>query len=196
MTLEEKLIHLQETSMKQARMQGNEIIAEYKSKADDMYSEYEQTKKDQFQIFIEAEKTNVEQSVNKALAYEQLKIKQEIDQKQLELKEKLLEEIKGLLIEYKAKNAYAEHLKERILKAKEYAKEEELKVYIDPSDKGLKENLEKATGVTITISERPFFGGMRAVIPSRNVLMEESFESRLKTVFSEFNFKGGQHCGN
>lgn len=192
MTLEEKLKHLQEASMKEARSEGNKILSDYKQTLDEMFEEYKKGKKEQLKIFMDAEKVNVKQSVNKALAYEQLRLKKELDEKQLELKEQLFEDIKSRLLAYKNSKEYKELLVTRIKKAKKFAKNEELKVYIDPSDKDLLESLQKETEVAIFISDRRFFGGIRAVVPSKNILIEESFENRLKEIVSEFTFKGGE----
>ena len=53
-------------------------------------------------------------------------------------------------------------------------------IYINPSDADRKEELERETGAKLTISSIEFGGGIRAVIHSRNMLMDESFASRLE----------------
>ena len=51
--------------------------------------------------------------------------------------------------------------------------------------------MEKYTGMTITVSEEDFIGGVRSVIPGRNILIDHSFKGALEKEYQEFTFKGG-----
>ena len=53
-------------------------------------------------------------------------------------------------------------------------------VYINPSDADKKQGLEQETGVELTVSSIDFGGGVRAVIRSRNILVDESFVTKLE----------------
>ena len=53
-------------------------------------------------------------------------------------------------------------------------------IYINPSDADKKEALEAAAGVSLTVSAIDFGGGIRAVIRARNILIDESFVTKLE----------------
>ena len=53
------------------------------------------------------------------------------------------------------------------------------------------EELEKRTGMTITISEYDFMGGMRAVIRGRNILIDHSFQAAVDYEYHQFSFAAG-----
>ena len=52
-------------------------------------------------------------------------------------------------------------------------------------------DLEGATRVHLTISAEDFRGGVRAVIRSRNILIDNSFSTQLKEQYDKFVFLGG-----
>ncbi|MFQ9547338.1 MAG: hypothetical protein ACLRZ6_05375 [Lachnospiraceae bacterium] len=47
----------------------------------------------------------------------------------------------------------------------------------------------------MTMSEYSFGGGMRAVIPARSILIDNSMDSRIAEVRNEFQFDGGEYDG-
>ena len=54
-----------------------------------------------------------------------------------------------------------------------------------------KASLEQKLSVTLTISAMPFLGGVRAVIPEKNILIDNSFETLLNEERENFIFHGG-----
>ena len=53
-------------------------------------------------------------------------------------------------------------------------------IYINPSDADKKTYLEERTGMTLTISKVDFIGGVRAVVPEKNVLVDYAFKGHWK----------------
>ena len=68
---------------------------------------------------------------------------------------------------------------------------DKLTLYLDPSDEAHKASLEQKLSVTLTISAMPFLGGVRAVIPEKNILIDNSFETLLNEERENFIFHGG-----
>lgn len=68
---------------------------------------------------------------------------------------------------------------------------DELTIYINPTDEKRRSDLEGATRVHLTISAEDFRGGVRAVIRSRNILIDNSFSTQLKEQYDKFVFLGG-----
>ena len=94
MTLEEKIAHLQATSMEQARSEGNAIIDSYKEALEKVLKDHKEEAIRQSQTRIKAETTNARQQLNQAMAKSQLEIKRQYGKIQLDLKEKIFEEAK------------------------------------------------------------------------------------------------------
>ncbi|MFR5505939.1 MAG: hypothetical protein ACLTHY_02445, partial [[Ruminococcus] torques] len=62
---------------------------------------------------------------------------------------------------------------------------------INPSDEKKRTELEKETGAKLTVSAEDFIGGVRAVIRSRNILMDHSFKTQIQDEYDKFLFLGG-----
>ncbi|MBP3384577.1 MAG: hypothetical protein J6M22_03825, partial [Firmicutes bacterium] len=100
-------------------------------------------------------------------------------------------EVKALALEYMKTPEYEAYLVECIQGVIKIAGSDEKTIFINPSDVHLKASLEAATGESLTVNESDFFGGIRTVIPARNILVDDSFETKLWNEYNEFLFSGG-----
>lgn len=191
MTTEEKLKHFQTATMEAARAEGNSIIEEYAQALNQIFEDHKKDKLRQAELQIKLEAESLEREKNKELSKERLQIKRTLSQKQNELKEMLFVEVKNMLGDYMAKPAYNDLLIKQIKEAKEFAGNMDITIYIDPADSSRLYNLEAATQTNLTISEYSFMGGTRAVIPEKNILIDNSFESKFNQIKDEFMFNGG-----
>ena len=82
--------------------------------------------------------------------------------------------------------AYETLLKEQIRKARDFAQGEEIHIYIDPADQEKQNLLSMETGCDIRVSQYPFSGGTRAVIASKNILIDNSFDSANNRFFGKW----------
>ena len=55
----------------------------------------------------------------------------------------------------------------------------DITIYIDVDDSYLLDDLVKQTGGHIEINKNSFLGGIRTIVPSKNILIDSSFKSRL-----------------
>ena len=94
-----------------------------------------------------------------------------------------------MLTNFTSTHEYNDMLIRQIREAKEFAKEDEIIIYIDPSDTSRLAGLEMATGVGLTISQYSFLGGTRAVIPSKNILIDNSFQTKLAEAKEAFTWR-------
>ena len=94
------------------------------------------------------------------------------------------------LTAYKKDPSYEEYLERKIREAVTFAGNDKLTLYLDPSDEAHKASLEQKLSVTLTISAMPFLGGVRAVIPEKNILIDNSFETLLNEERENFIFHG------
>lgn len=191
MTTEEKLSHFQEFTMQDARNKSNALLDEYNSSLEKIFEEHKEHKLRQAQLEIKTETESLERSKNKELSKQNLHIKRKITRKQDELKDKLFVEVRNLLADYMATPEYNELLIKQIKAAKEFANDLDVIIYIDPADSKRLSSLELAANASLTVSEYSFSGGTRAVIPAKNILIDNSFETKLLEVKENFSFNGG-----
>ena len=191
MTLEEKINHLRTTSMEEARAESNAIIDSYRDALEKVFEDHKIEAKRQMQTRIKAETVNARQQKNQAMARAQLDLKRRQGRIQQELKDKIFEEADALIDEFMKTEAYDDFLIKCIRKAVDFAGNDELTIYINPTDEKKRSDLEDTTRVHLTISTEDFRGGVRAVIRSRNILIDNSFSTQLKEQYDKFVFLGG-----
>lgn len=191
MTLEEKIAQLQTSSMEQARAEGNAIIDSHREALEKVFQDHKAEAVRQSETRIKAETTNAKLLLNQAAAKSQLEIKRRQGKVQQELKDKIFEEVSGLVSDYMKTEAYMDFLVKCILQAEHFAGQDPVVIYLNPSDEQKRPDLEDATGVHLTISAEDFIGGVRAVIRSRNILIDNSFKTQLRNEYDKFLFLGG-----
>lgn len=191
MTLEEKILNMQASSMEQARAEGNAIIDSHREALEKLFSDHKAEAIRQSETRIKAEATNARLSYNQATAKYQLELKRRQGKVQQELKDKVFEEAEQLVDEFMKTEAYDEFLFKCIRKAKKFAGKEEITIYINPTDEKKRAELEDAARVRLTVSAEDFKGGIRAVIRSRNILIDNSFKTQLRNEYDKFLFLGG-----
>ena len=191
LTLEEKITHLRTTSMEEARAESNAIIDSYRDALEKVFEDHKIEAKRQMQTRIKAETVNARQQKNQAMARAQLDLKRRQGRIQQELKDKIFEEAYALVNDYMKTAEYDDFLLRCIHNAIVFANGEEMTIYLNPSDEEKRSSLEDATGIHLTISAEDFTGGIRAVIRSRNILIDHSFKTALRNEYDKFLFSGG-----
>lgn len=191
MTLEEKMEHLKTSSMEDARSQGNLIISEYKDSLEKVFNDHKEAALRQAKLTLKSETEKAKLSLNKAMARSQIELKREQGKCQTKLKNKLFQRVRVLLSEYMETEAYTELLVKHIQNAVAFAQGKEMTIYINASDEKLKETLEQKTNTSLNVSQTDFIGGIRAVIPEKSILIDNSFSSALQQEYDDFLFLGG-----
>ena len=191
MTLEEKIARLRTTSMKEARAEGNAIIDNYREALQKVLEDHKEEALRQSETRIKAETVSARQQLNQAQARSQLELKRMQGKIQQDLKDKIFEEAAALVQNFMKTEAYKDYLVKRIRKAVAFAGKDAMIIYINPSDESLHSHLEEACGVKLTISDEDFMGGIRTVIRSRNILIDDSFKTALRNEYDKFFFSGG-----
>lgn len=191
MTTEEKLIHFREFTMQEARLKSNKILDDYSASLNNLFEQHKAQKLKEAKLHIKIESEQLEQNKNKELSRRQIHYRRKISKAQRMLTNKLFDEVKQLLDSYLTTPEYEQLLINQIIKAKEFARGESITIYIDPRDSEKLNKLEAATNAKITVSEYSFYGGTRAVIPGRNILIDNSFEAKLQEEKEKFAFNGG-----
>jgi len=191
MTIEEKLQHFYDVSVEEASGSASQALEEHKKHLTKMFSDHKQTRQQDAQAQIKAETENAKREVNKALSAQQLTLKRNLTARENELKDKLFVEVKERLTQFMSTTEYEDYLVRKIKEAVDFAKDDELFIFLSPEDEGLKHTMMTRTGFPVQISKEPFIGGIRATIPSKNILIDNSFMESLHTLRKEFSFDGG-----
>ena len=175
MTTEEKLKHFQEICMTDAREKSAKILDDYAKTLDKAYEEHTEDARKRAKMQEEAETEKLGRERNKKLSIGQLDLRREVSRRQEEFKDKLFVEVRD----------------KQIGAAKKVAGDEAMIVYMDPSDEDKARRLAMHHNVTVKISEYSFDGGIRAVIPSKHILIDSSFKTKLEEARHEFKFDLG-----
>ena len=170
--------------MEQARAEGNAIIDSHREALDKVFEDHKAEALRQSETRIKAETTNAKLALNQALAKSQLEIKR----KQGKIQQDLIHA-------FMKTEAYDDFLIRCIRSAVRFAGTDPVTVYINLSDEKKKTALEDATQVHLSVSAEDFIGGVRSVIRSRNILIDNSFQTQLKDQYDKFIFEGGDGIG-
>lgn len=191
MTTDEKLQRFFTICMEDARAKSNRIFDDYAAALTNDLEEHKADARRQAQMQLQGESEKIQREMNKELAIEQMNLKRSFSLHHNELKEKLFIEVKNLLDNFMETPKYHSLLDSYIKSAKKFAGTDELIFYMDPVDSGHVNQLAYLNNVNIQISEYSFGGGIRAVIPSRNILIDHSFDNKFNEAKRTFQFEIG-----
>lgn len=186
MNIDDKLQHFRELAMNSAMLKKASLVDDYKTGLDIQFENY---KKDAFEKFEVQKKTKLEsikRENSKDFAMQQQHIRRKLTHKHDELKELLFNEVSEMLNNFFKTEDYLNLLVQEIKSSIDIAPSEEITIFIDPLDNDKKEYLETQTGVTVTISDYSFGRGMRAVIPSKNILVDNSFNYKINELKTDY----------
>ena len=191
MTTEEKLQHFYEVSMDTAREEATKVLDEYKAALETEMERHKQEKQAASESQFKIDSDNAAREINKALSAEHLHIKRKLSKKQQKLKESIFAEVEELLDDFSKKPEYTDWLEDKIKQSLEIAENDSVQIYLTAKDSAKAEELTKRTGITPLISETDFLGGIRAVIPEKNILIDNKFLTAFENEKERFNFDGG-----
>lgn len=186
MTIEEKLDNFYTAVIDSATAQSIEIMEEYESALAKTYEERRMKALKRANNTYRLEVDHIIREKNRMLSQSSLEIKRRIMERTTELTDLIYQEVRQRLQDYMNTPDYVNYLKTKIIQSLDFARTDEMIIYINPSDEGLIPVLEEETKVKVTISNRDFFGGIRAVIPARSVLIDHSFTTKLEDSINHF----------
>ncbi len=191
MTTEEKLKNFYDFSMESAKKEGQDILKEYQMNLERVFADHKALKEKEAADALKDESAALRRDINKKLSARQSEIRQTIAERQNSIREDLFSKVMERLTGMKKTPAYMDFVCGKIKAAKDFAAEDPMVVYIDPSDAPFLSEIEKETGITPVVSREEFQGGMRAVIASKHILIDNSFKTLVSEAKSSFTFDGG-----
>lgn len=186
MTLDEKLEQFYNSAMESATSQNIEIIEEYQKSLQQIYDGHKEELLRKSEATYRAESEKLLREKNKEVASEVINLKRKLSDRALELRNNVFEDVSVKLQEYLKTAEYFDLMVRQIKSAKEFAGKDEITIYINPDDAALKSSLEESTGAVLTVSDRNFIGGTRAVIQGKSILIDNSFLTRIEESKNRF----------
>ena len=179
MALENKIQHFKDVSIKQAEAQRDAVLEEYEKGLLQLLEVHKKEAVENAALREKMEFEDLKRQSNKALLKESLEIKRTFSLRQKEMVEKIFIEVNELIEAFRKTEDYQLLLLKQIESAYKTAGNEEVVIYIDLDDEKIIDTLRQKSGKELTLSKYTFGGGTRAVIPSKNILIENSFNSKV-----------------
>ena len=189
MEAEEKLQQFYEDTIRIIEEKSRAELSEYEASLEPQFEEF---KKSALEAALYAERQAAEdlkKTSRQVISKEIIDNKQLLAEREADYTEKTFALAKELIDNFKKTDEYKRLIKKYIYEAIEFAKEDELIIYIDLADASFKEELEAQFGREIRVSRYSFGGGLRALIPERNILIENSFSSKLADQLQTFDIE-------
>lgn len=187
MNIKEKAEHFYNTAVEAATALNTSMVEEYTQLMKKNYEEYKKEAEDKAASYLKQESEKLHREKNSALAVQILSIRHKQNDLVLELTEQLFTDVQNRLNDFMKTEEYMLLLEKQIKEAIAFSKGLPMTVYINPSDEDKKVRLEQATGIEIKISDRDFWGGTRAVIHEKEILINNSFESKFYDAKEQFS---------
>ena len=197
MNTEEKLQHFYDLSINSAKEDAQKLIDTQTNALDHLFEEHAEIKQRQAASQLTAESDKLKRDFNKAISSEQLQIKRQLSEVSDTLKDKLFLEVSEKLTIFKETSEYKDMLFRQVGTAVDFAGSDPMNIYIDASDEKFLEPLKSQftdEHIAFYLSKESFGGGMRAVIRSKNILIDDSFLSLTSEEKEKFTFEGGHNA--
>ncbi|HJC22562.1 MAG TPA: V-type ATP synthase subunit E [Candidatus Eisenbergiella merdavium] len=188
MTTEEKLKHFMDVTTQKVNEENAEALEEYENGLDRVFADYKENAERKAELSLKLKEESLTKKKNAEVARRQMEIREETGRLQKELTEKLFSEVRGKLERFMGTGEYERFLIAQVRAAREFAGDDEIQIYIDPADIDKKNSIAAAANTTVMVSEYSFGGGIRAVIRSRGILIDQSFDTKIKEAAEGFVF--------
>ena len=188
MTIEEKLQHFMDATTQKVNAENASQIEEYEKGLEKVLTEHKQDAVRKARLSVQLKEESLTKQKNAEVAKEQMEIREQTGKLQRELQGKLYTEVKGKLERYMATGAYEKYLIEQVKEAKRFAGRDQVTIYIDPADMAKQAAISMAANTPVMVSAYEFGGGIRAVIARQGILIDQSFDTKLREALNRFVF--------
>ena len=171
--------HFKNVSLEDASKKSNEILTNYKKSLDEQFEKHKLEYTASSKALEEAKINAVKLEAKRALAKAQAELKREVSKHHKEIKSYVFSEVNKKLDEFKKTSDYQSMIVSQINSVMKEFDGDFIQFLIDKSDEELLDKLKKETGANIEIATGSFVGGTKAIIESRNILVDNSFKTKL-----------------
>ena len=186
MAIDDKLQYFYDSTISTIQTVGEEELDHMNASLKKEYNRFRTALEREADLQQRLHMTETKRELMKELSQEKLALRRRQARKEGAIKEALFEEVGQMLDEFRATPAYLELLVRMSKKIRTFAGEDEVKIYICPSDGHLESALERELQFAVYVSSVPFNGGIQAEIPSRNIFINNSFSSRMRDAKEDY----------
>lgn len=179
MDINKKLDIFYQAAMEAAEAKSEEMEQSERENCSRRLAEYENVRQQEQNRRFSLAEEKLRREMNRRTAAQLLELKKDYQDSREECRRELFALVEEKLTAYRNTEEYGRQLVRLAEKAKRFAGTAEFTIYVSPSDAGRAETLAAETGCTVNVSEEEFQGGIRAAIPAKNVLLDESFATKL-----------------
>ena len=191
MTIDEKLNHFNEICMEDARDRYDRILADYRKGLEQAYDVHRANVDRQAVMQVNFEREHILREMKRKVAVGQIAEKHRASEEEENLTEMIFTELRDALAAFMQTDGYIHYLEDCVAEAVRFAGKEDMIVYFDPSDAEKIPRISMRYSANILRSAYSFGGGMRAVIPSKNILIDHSFDKMVSEAQEDYSFTGG-----
>lgn len=195
MTQEDKLRNFYDLSIESASRQRDQILADCRATLEADFEAHRSEKENIVSDRMKSETTALSRELKRDLSDRQNRIRQNLAKRQREVKEEIFANVADKLSAFRKTPEYHTWLFRKVRAALAFAGKEEVTIYVDPADETYTDEIHAVCGVQPVISNVAFGGGIRAVIRSRNILIDNSFATLMAEAKENFTFDGGNLNG-
>ena len=195
MTQEDKLRNFYDLSIESASRQRDQILADCRATLEADFEAHRSEKENIVSDRMKSETTALSRELKRDLSDHQNRIRQNLAKRQREVKEEIFANVADKLSAFRKTPEYHTWLFRSVRAALAFAGKEEVTIYVDPADETYTDEIHAVCGVQPVISNVAFGGGIRAVIRSRNILIDNSFATLMAEAKENFTFDGGNLNG-
>lgn len=180
MEISEKLDIFFRSAIGAANEESEAILGEQTRIYEESLAEYEKMRQAQFETEERLMQKRIGKEMNRAVSEAVLQQKKEYHDRIEQCRNELFALVEEKLRAYRGTDEYRALLVKKINAAKELAKGQECTICLDAGDAPLLQELTQRAGCSLTVGKENFGGGIRAVIPSKNLLMDETLDRKLE----------------
>ena len=195
MTQEDKLRNFYDLSIESASRQRDQMLADCRASLEADFEAHRSEKENIVSDRMKSETTALSRELKRDLSDRQNRIRQNLAKRQREVKEEIFANVADKLSAFRKTPEYHTWLFRKVRAALAFAGKEEVTIYVDPADETYTDEIHAVCGVQPVISNVAFGGGIRAVIRSRNILIDNSFATLMVEARENFTFDGGNLNG-
>ena len=195
MTQEDKLRNFYDLSIESASRQRDQMLADCRATLEADFEAHRSEKENIVSDRMKSETTALSRELKRDLSDHQNRIRQNLAKRQREVKEEIFANVADKLSAFRKTPEYHTWLFRSVRAALAFAGKEEVTIYVDPADETYTDEIHAVCGVQPVISNVAFGGGIRAVIRSRNILIDNSFATLMAEAKENFTFDGGNLNG-
>lgn len=195
MTQEDKLRNFYDLSIESASRQRDQMLADCRATLEADFEAHRSEKEKVVTDRMKSETTALSRELKRDLSDRQNRIRQNLAKRQREVKEEIFANVADKLSAFRKTPEYHTWLFRKVRAALAFAGKEEVTIYVDPADETYTDEINAVCGVQPVISNVAFGGGIRAVIRSRNILIDNSFATLMAEAKENFTFDGGNLNG-